>query len=89
MTIFNKRRIQASWHRLILFSILWQMAALQHAQTFLQRRRSQVATGNTSSNLGWLAVVIFLIIAAYLFWTKGPGQTWFSSVLQAPTSISP
>ena len=65
---------------------LWSVERLTQA---IARRQSQVATGNTSSNLGWLAVVIFLIIAAYLFWTQGPGHVWFSSVLQAPTSISP
>ena len=68
--------------------VLWLLSLDRLAQA-VTRRQSQAATGNTSSNLGWLAVVIFLIIAAYLFWTKGPGHTWFSSVLQAPTSISP
>ena len=68
--------------------VLWLLSLDRLAQA-VTRRQSQTATGNTSSNLGWLAVVIFLIIAAYLFWTQGPGHTWFSSVLQAPTSISP
>jgi hypothetical protein len=79
----------ATVQRLTTFlSIFWLTLTLR-ASNAIARRRSQVATGNTSSNLGWLAVVIFLIIAAYLFWTRGPGHTWFSSVLQAPTSISP
>jgi hypothetical protein len=47
------------------------------------------ATGNTTSNLGWLAISILLIIGAYVFWTAGPGHTWYSDVLQAPTSVTP
>ncbi len=57
-------------------------------QTFYSRR-SALATGNTSSNLGWLAIVLVLIIAAYIFWHSGPGHLWFDDILQAPTSITP
>ena len=75
--------------RVTTFLQVWWLVGLNRLAQAITRRQSPAATGNTSSNLGWLAVVIFLIIAAYLFWTQGPGHVWFSSVLQAPTSISP
>ena len=50
----------------IFLQTLWLLSLDRLAQA-VARRQSQAATGNTSSKLGWLAVVIFLIIAAYLF----------------------
>lgn len=64
----------------------WYVWLMASAQAAVARRKSMTAMGTNSSQLGWFAIAVIILLLLFVF-VKGPFSSWAQKTMNSLTSI--
>lgn len=64
----------------------WYLGLMASAHKAITRRQDMAAMGTNSSQLGWFAIAVIILLLLFVF-VKGPFSSWAQNVMNQLTSI--